>query len=127
MPPSEVKLSQFSLYLCFISGSQHPHALRYIEGCPVIGGSPPLVCLLSLVGFSLVFAVCRVLFSALALGGEGAAAVVVHHRFRLRRLLRVLRRCHRSVAYPAQSQEGEESTEKSVQVLRGGCDFGHDW
>ena len=49
--------------------------------------------------------------------------MVVHHRFHLRRLLRVLRRCHRSVAYPAQSQEGEESTEKSVQAPEGGSCF----
>ena len=40
--------------------------------------------------------------------------MVVHHRFRSL-LHRVLRRCPRSVAYPAQSQEGEESTEKSMQ------------
>ena len=43
------------------------------------------------------------------------AVAAAHRRFRLHHLLRVLRRCHRNVAYPGQSQEGEESTEKSVQ------------
>ena len=48
--------------------------------------------------------------------GEGGS----HLRCFLHRLRRVLRRCHRSVAYPAQSQEGEESTENSVQGAPGG-------
>ena len=51
-----------------------------------------------------------------------AAGAAARRRCFLHRLRRVLRRCHRSVAYPAQSQEGEESTENSVQgAPRGGC------
>ena len=85
-------------------------------------GFPPLVGPRSPVVFSVVFDIYQVLCQRLP-RRAGAAGAGAHHHFLLHHQLRVLRRCRVAfcnVAYPGQSQEGEESTGNSVPGAPGG-------